>query len=190
MVSESICLEILQFLRGKNLTGKTSMEVTSTDVTVNPYTNAEAAEPSDIYRHLLGKYQLSYIDSAMRWLELGIYIGKKGQGYGGIILAEWYSLIDKGREAAGQGRFSDEERRLLYQEEDPYAVFVAYQFNKGDTDVVTYIRDRVLVPNGFKFLDGRVEGLEEFRTRILQNIRQARFFLCLLTKRLPLASGT
>lgn len=175
MVSESICLDILRFVRGKTLTTDTSKD---------------EASPSAIYRHLLGKYQLSYIDSAMRWLDLGNYIGKGSAGYAGLILSEWYALTDKGREAADHGRFSDDERRLLYQEEDPYAVFVAYQFNNDDTDIVTYIRDKVLVPNGFKFLDGRVEGLEEFRTRILQNIRRARFFLCLLTKRLPLAPGT
>ena len=77
----------------------------------------------------------------------------------------------------------------MYQEEDPYAVFVAHQFNRDDTDLVTHIREKVLLPHGFTMLDGRADGLEEFRTSILEKIRRARFFLCLLTKRVELASG-
>jgi hypothetical protein len=153
MVSESICLEILRFMRGKTLTLHP------------PHLSEDAATASDIYRHLLGKYQLGNIDSAMRWLELGCYLDISKSGIAGITLLSWYVMTDKGREATDQGRFSDDERKLLHQEEDPYAVFVAYQFNQDDTDIVTYIRDKVLTPNGFKLIDGRAEGLEEFRTR-------------------------
>jgi len=132
-----------------------------------PHLSEDAATASDIYRHLLGKYQLGNIDSAMRWLELGCYLDISKSGIAGITLLSWYVMTDKGREATDQGRFSDDERKLLHQEEDPYAVFVAYQFNQDDTDIVTYIRDKVLTPNGFKLIDGRAEGLEEFRTSVV-----------------------
>lgn len=68
-------------------------------------------------------------------------------------------------------------------------MFIAHQFNPDDTALVTFIRDRILVPAGFELIDGRAERLEEFRTSILTKIKQARFFLCLLTKRIELASG-
>jgi hypothetical protein len=123
----------------------------------------------------------------MRWLEFGGYVGTNSATIRGPF---WHSLTTKGCEVADSGRFSDEERKLLYQEEDPHTVFIAHQFNTDDTDIVSYIRDKVLVPNGFKVLDGRADGLEEFRTSILTKIRRARFFLCLLTKRQELTSGT
>ena len=183
MVSELICIAILKFMRGHSLTSTTTFRESESRET----THQDAARPSDIYPYLLGRYQLAHIDAAMRWLELSGYISKIQWGIPGL---SWYVLTDKGREAADRGKVSDEDRRLLYQEEDPYAVFVAYQFNRDDTDLVTYIHEEILLPHGFTMLDGRVDGLEEFRASILEKIRHARFFLCLLTKRVELASGT
>jgi hypothetical protein len=187
MVSELICLAILQFVHGHSHSYRMlhpNMRRTET------WTMQHAASDSDIYRHLLSRYDLAEIDAAMRWLELGQYIG----------CIEWErtdfdnplsrKLTDKGCEAADRNRIPEDEKKLLYQEQDPYAVFVAHQFNRDDSDLVAYLRDRVLIPNGLKLLDGRAEGLEEFRTAILVKIRQARFFLCLLTKRTQLVSGS
>lgn len=182
MVSELICIAILQFVRGRSLTLTTTFD----EAESRQSTDQDAATASDIYRHLLGRYQLADIDAAMRWLELSNYVSKSRLGITGL---SWHVLTDKGREAADRSRVSDEDRRLVYQEEDPYAVFVAHQFNRDDTDLVTYIREKVLLPHGFTMLDGRADGLEEFRTSILGKIRRARFFLCLLTKRVELASG-
>jgi len=183
MVSESICLEILQFVRGRNLTLTTTYDGGEPQKS----TDQDAATDSDIYRHLLSRYDLTDIDAAMRWLEFGNYIGQSSATIRGPF---WRVLTDKGRATADRGGVPEDEKILLYQEQDPYAVFVAHQFNRDDSDLITYIRDKVLVPNGFKLLDGRADGLEEFRAAILAKIRQSRFFLCLLTKRAQLASGS
>jgi hypothetical protein len=182
MVSEAICLAILRFTRGHKLT------VTQTFGEAEPNRSSEedAAAPAHIYRNLLRQYSLSDIDAAMRWLELGEYLGRSGFGIQGPF---WHVLTDKGREVADTGTFSEEEKRLLYQEHQPYEVFMAHQFNADDTDLVNYIRNEVLEPLGFTMLDGRADGLEEFRTAIVGKMRRARFFLCLLTKRRELASG-
>ena len=182
MVSELICIAILQFVRGRSLTLTMTFDETESTKSLDQ----DAATASDIYRHLLGRYQLADIDAAMRWLELSGYISQSSATIRGPF---WHVLTDKGREAADLGRVANEDKRLLYQEEDPYAVFVAHQFNKDDADLVTYIREKVLLPHGFTMLDGRADGLEEFRASILEKIRRARFFLCLLTKRAELASG-
>jgi hypothetical protein len=68
MVSESICLEILQFLRGRTLTVSQSRDTGEPQKS----TEADSAAAAHIYRHLLSKYSLSDIDAAMRWLEFGI----------------------------------------------------------------------------------------------------------------------
>jgi hypothetical protein len=182
MVSESICLAILRFMRGHKLT------VTQTVAEGEPSrsTEEDAAAAAHIYRNLLRQYSLADIDAAMRWLELGEYFGRSGFGIHGPF---WHVLTDKGRQVADSGSFSEEEKRLLYQEQEPYEVFMAHQFNTDDTDLVSYIREKVLEPLGFTMLDGRADGLEEFRTSILAKMRRARFFLCLLTKRRELASG-
>ena len=187
MVSESICLAILQFMRGHKLTLTTAHDPDDPEkATRRQSTEEDAAADSHIYRQLLGQYDLADIDAAMRWLELGEYVGQSSATIRGPF---WRVLTDKGRAAADAGAIPDDERRLLYQEQDPYAVFIAHQFNTDDSDLVAYIRDSVLSPLGLQLLDGRADGLEEFRVSILTKIRQARFFLCLLTKRTELASG-
>lgn len=93
MVSECICLEILRFIRGKNLTLQP------------PHLSPDTATASDIYRHLLGKYQLGYIDSAMRWLELGSYLDIGKSGVGGITLLSFHVMTDKGRKAPAAADF-------------------------------------------------------------------------------------
>jgi hypothetical protein len=188
MVSELICLAILQSIRGHSVSY-------TMDHPIEPRLNwtrhfQDAASDSDIYRHLLSRYDLAEIDAAMRWLELGQYIGRIEWERTDLDNPLSRKLTDKGCEAADRNRIPEDEKKLLYQEQDPYAVFVAHQFNRDDSDLVAYLRDRVLIPNGLKLLDGRAEGLEEFRTAILVKIRQARFFLCLLTKRTQLVSGS
>jgi hypothetical protein len=51
------------------------------------------------------------------------------------------------------------------------------------------LRDTILGPIGIEALDGQVDGIEAFRGEILRKIRVARFFICLLTHRSPLAGG-
>jgi hypothetical protein len=181
MVSELICIAILQFMRRR------SPSVGASDA---ESIHQDAASPKEIYLHLLGRYQLSDIDAALRWLELTNYISLNKAGSGFIVTSSWYVLTDKGLRAADRNEIDEEDKEFLYQEEDPYAAFVAHQFNPDDTDLVAYIRDEVLQPQGFTILEGRADGLEPFRTAILDKIRRARFFLCLLTKRIQLASGT
>jgi hypothetical protein len=181
MVSELICLTILRFMRGQSFHVKAGNSESI---------HQDAASPSDISRYLLGRYQLSDIDAALRWLELCKYIRTDKAGFGSFHMISWHVLIDKGQRAADRGKIDEDDKKLLYQEEDPYAVFVAHQFNSDDTALVAYIRDEVLQPYGFTMLEGQADGLEPFRTAILEKIHRARFFLCLLTKRIELASGT
>jgi hypothetical protein len=141
----------------------------------------------DLYRHLLTRYPMAEIDAAIRWLRYGSYFSETGMGIRGPV---WKTLTPKGRDAADAQGLPDEDRPLLYQEQQPHQVFVAHQFNRDDTSLVSYLRDRVLAPAGFEVVDGRAEGLEDFRTSILTKIRRARYFLCLVTKRIELASGT
>lgn len=186
MVSETICLSILKFARGRTLTLTTTMHV-SDPPSETKQTHHDAFTDSDLYRHLLTRYRLGDIDAAMRWLQYGQYLGESSATIRGPF---WKELTEKGRAAADNCRLPDDDRPLLYQEERPYQVFVAHQFNPDDSSLVAYIRDHVLTPAGFELIDGRAEGLEEFRTSILKKIRQARFFICLLTKRIELANGT
>lgn len=186
MVSELICLNILQFARGRTLTLTTT--VNASDPPSETKRNyQDAFTDSDLYRHLLTRYPMAEIDAAVRWLQYGQYIGEASATIRGPF---WRELTDKGRNAAEACRIPDEDRPLLYQEQKPHQVFVAHQFNPEDSALVAYIRDRVLLPAGFESIDGRAEGLEDFRTSILTKIRQARFFVCLVTKRIELVSGT
>ena len=139
-----------------------------------------SAQESPLYRKLQVTYSFSQIDAAMRWLTYGEYV-RPSMGS--------YELLERGCEVVEQDGFADEERKLFYGQEDPYAVFMAHQFNEDDGDIVAYIREKVLETHGFSMIDGRADGLEEFRVSILKKIRQSRFFLCLLTKRAELATG-
>jgi hypothetical protein len=57
-------------------------------------------------------------------------------------------LEDKGRRAADAGGFPATEKALFYHA-DPYAVFIAQQFRPEHEEFVRYLREEVLVPNGF-----------------------------------------
>jgi hypothetical protein len=89
MVSESICLAILQFVRGRSRT----LTTTFGDAEPQKSVHQDAATDSDIYRHLLSRYDLADIDAAMRWLELGHYIGQSSATIRGPF---WRELTDKG----------------------------------------------------------------------------------------------
>ena len=145
-----------------------------------------------VYRHFLAVYSLEEIESALRWLEYGGYFAQAGTFGIMSMLSEHMSfriLNDQGCAVYNRGRFSDEERKLFYRDEEPYAVFIAHQFIRDDEQLVEYIQKRVLSPIGMKLVSGRVDGLEEFRHTILKKIKECRFFLCLLTKRVELPSG-
>ena len=186
MVSETICLEILRLVLGKNVTMTqtyfpgTEGEKISTNVTENAITE------SGLYRPLLATYDLSNIEAAVRWLQLGEFLGRTEWGLRG----PWaFTLTEKGVKAAKDEGFSDEDRKLLYQIE-PYQVFIAHQFNIDDQELVRYLREDILRPSGYDAVEGRAEGLEEFRQAILNKMSHAKFFLCLLTKRSELVTGT
>ncbi len=190
MVSEKICLEIISSLHGRTTTSTQTWHPGRDNERVTKTEDTDGLATRDLYRPLLVDYDLADIDAALRWLELGEYLGKTSpMGMVSAVAGLYvHVLTDKGRDVARSGQFSEPERNLFYQE-DPYAVFVAHQFNEDDEELVLYIEKELLVPNGFKPLYGKAEGLEEFRTSILGNIKEARFFLCLLTRRTPLKSG-
>jgi len=186
MVSEKICLDIIKDLYGKmsTLTTKHMLSDDKEEISESRISNALSA--ADLYRPLLARYDLQDIDSAVRWLTLGGYL--RSFGFGITNQVTGYELTRKGCEVVERGQFPDEERKLFYRE-NPYAVFIAHQFNKDDQSLVRYIRDDLLKPRGFHVVSGRAMGLEQFRVSILNKIRDSRFFICLLTKRVPLESG-
>ncbi len=186
MVSENICLEVLRLMLGKSVTMTLTFFPGDENETVSTSNVDNAITESALYRPLLANYDLSNIEAAVRWLQLGEFVGRTQKGLRG----PWaFTLTQKGVKAAEDGKFSDADRHLLYRAE-PYQVFVAHQFNDDDQELVRYLRDEILLPAGYSAVDGRAEGLEEFRQAILSKMSRARFFLCLLTKRSELVAGT
>ena len=62
MVSESICLAILQFMRGRKLTLTTVYDLDDPEkATRRQSTDEDAAADSHIYRQLLGQYDLAVV---------------------------------------------------------------------------------------------------------------------------------
>jgi hypothetical protein len=118
------------------------------------------------------KYELSDVDAAIRWLYLGEYLTKTQFGARGPWL---HVLTEKGISVATSGCFSADERKLFYLEE-PYQVFLAHQFRPEDEEIEEYLRRNVLLPAGYSVVDGKAEGLEQFRSAILSKIHKARFF--------------
>ena len=92
------------------------------------------------------------------------------------------SLMPKGMALVESRLLPDEDRAYLYRE-DPYAAFVARQFRAKDDELFDYLRDKVLRPLGISALDGKVDGIEVFRGDLLRKIRDARYFVCILTHR-------
>jgi hypothetical protein len=186
MVSELICLDLIHALHGSATTSRTTESPGTDKERKHESTHENAMATATLYSHLLGRYDLAALDAAVRWLELTAHLGQtRIGGAHGLVL---HTLTDKALEVAGTGHFAPPDRELLYQA-DPYGVFIAHQFNQDDDAMVGHLKTRVLEPAGFYPSDGRADGLEEFRTGILRKIMDARFFVCLLTRREELASG-
>ena len=178
MITEQICIDIVRTLYRQSSTMR-SNSTSSTEEHCLP--------PSRVYRQLLPRYSLIDLETAVRWLELGAYIGYSGYGLVAPRLA--MHLTERGIQLAKAERLDDAERELVYQE-NPYAAFVARQFRTEDTALFEHLRDEVLKPVGVEALDGQVDGIEAFRGEILRKIHLARYFICLLTHRCKLATGT
>ena len=185
MVSEDICLAIIKLLHGRTLVmTETSYIEKPNEPTVRKSETENALSDADLVRPLLGRYDLTDIDTAIRWLGLGGYIGRTHWGLRG----PWaHVLTEKGVQVACSDHFPDEERKLFYLVE-PHQVFLAHQFCDADTELESPIRAQ-LGNAGYSVVDGKVDGLEPFRHAILQKIKKSRFFLCLLTHRAELKSG-
>jgi hypothetical protein len=189
MISEKICLDIISFLYGKQATCTTTFNPGQDDESVVKNTDDNAALPADLYRNFLRLYPIELIDSAIRWLEYGGYLSTT---YPSGILSKTYIhvLTNKALAVAQNKAFANEEKEFFYGQEDPYSVFLAHQFRKEDEGLVHYLKEKVLIPEGFSILDGRVDGLDEFRSEILKKIEKSRYFICLLTRKSELTAGT
>jgi hypothetical protein len=173
MITEQICIDVVRTLyhRTSTRTGSQSpMEHT--------------LPSNDVYRELLPQYSLLDVDITIHWLGIGNYIGYVGFGIERVGIFR----TAKGIRLAETGRLEDDDRRLIYQE-DPYAAFVARQFQDDDLPLFAYLQESVLRPIGIKAIDGRMDGIEAFRGEILRKIRTARFFICILTHRKQLVEG-
>ena len=186
LISEEICLAVVKALNGRVSTYTTQ---THLDTPEGPKTTkqdvANALAEGPLIRPLLARYDLADLEAAIRWLQLGEYISRTQWGLAGLWV---HVLTEKGVAAANSGAFTGDERKLLYQD-SPYQVFLAHQFRGKDASLTTEVVDNVLVPAGYTVVDGRADGLEQFRTAILSKIRSSRFFLCLLSQRSRLDTG-
>lgn len=190
MITEQICIDVVRTLYGQSSTMSLSLNLDDSPG-AQPKTTTSAVEhglpPSRVYRQLLPRYSLTDLETAVRWLELGEYIGYSGWGI--AAPRQVMQLTERGILVARAGRLDDTDRQLLYQE-NPYAAFVARQFRTDDTPLFEHLRDEVLKPIGIEALDGQVDGIEAFRGEILRKIRLARYFICLLSHRSQLSAGT
>lgn len=187
MVSEQIALDIVASFVGRVATVTRTFNLDDAQPPTKQVSREKnALSDSDLVRPLLARYSLADIDAAIRWLSLGGYISRTEWVLGGIWV---HVLTDKGLEVAKAKAFAPEERKLFYGQVEPYLVFIAHQFREEDASLRDYIHREVLVPQGYTAVDGRVEGLEEFRHAIVGNIQRARSFVCLLTHRSQLVQG-
>ena len=194
MVTEGICLAVVQRLRGQRytMTSTLNLETSRAPCKRQPVYERRCDAPDLLIRHLLATYPLADIESAIRWLEIGEYVATLA---GACVMPRRCSISRPRDRVRDAGRLDAVERDLLYQE-DPYAAFVARQFAAEDDD---YSRSSRIAfgPDRNQAFDGRVDGIEAFRGEILRKIRLARFFVCILTRRAdcvtalsPLACGS
>jgi hypothetical protein len=174
MVSEKVCLDILRALRGR-----------TTRVVESGAETRDSLPAATLRQLMLARYDKASVDTALAWLVDGGYMHASSWGFGPIME---YGLENKGRQVVDAEGFPDAEKALFYRA-DPYAVFIAQQFRPEDEALIRYLREEVLVPDGFTPREGRAENLEQFRTQILAKIEDSGLFLCLLTHREALAGG-
>jgi hypothetical protein len=190
MITEQICIDIVRTLYAQTSTMTLTLSPDDSP-DAKPKRTTRPVEhglpPRRVYLQLLPRYALTDLDTAVRWLELGEYIGYTGWGIAAPRQVMY--LTERGLRLVTAGRLDDTERGLVYQE-DPYAAFVARQFRIEDASFFEHLRDRVLRPIGIEALDGQVDGIEAFRGEILRKIRIARYFICVLTHRCQLIGGT
>jgi hypothetical protein len=189
LITEQICVDVVRTLYHGSSTMKNTFNVgdsTGGDPERSTSSLLEHALPTGhLYRALLPHYSLADLEATVRWLEIGDYVSYSGYGFSPRMAMQ---LTAKGVSLAELGLLDRSERFLVYQE-DPYAAFVARQFQEEDSPLFQYIEQSILAPIGIQALDGRVDGIEAFRGDILRKIRAARFFICLLTHREQLRNG-
>lgn len=184
MITEKMIVDAVRLLLDRRLTMSQTLNVGDKPNTQEP--KVDHGMPTGmLVRSLLSQYSLADIESIIRWLEVGGYVGYAGWGMSGKLLI---SLSDKGVKLAENGQLEAAERQLVYRE-DPYSVFVARQFRNEDIGLFEYLRDSVLAPMHMTALDGSVDGIEAFRGEILRKIGAARFFVSILTQRAELRAG-
>lgn len=185
MISEEICIAVLKEIHGYVTVYSERTDLgRPTGPTETSHEVRDARSERDLIRPLLAWYTLPDIEAAIRWLELGGYVGRTQWGINGPWL---YVLTAQGLSVARAGTFSEDERALFYRD-DPHQVFLAHQFRPEDEPLRTHLVNVVLGPAGYRVVDGRADGLEQFRTAIIAKINASRFFLCLLTHRARLES--
>jgi hypothetical protein len=184
MITETLCLEILRLLHNHDTTCTRTFNRDAPDEPlVTKSTEQHSRTDAGLVRPLLSRYDLADVDAAIRWLKLGEYVSRTQWGMGGPWV---HTLQPRGVEVADAGRFPDEDLAMFYRE-DPHEVFLAHQFHRpGEDGLVEQLRGALA---GYTVTDGRVEALEQFRHAILQKIKRARFFCCLLTRRAKLEGG-
>ncbi|MFO0901009.1 MAG: hypothetical protein U0836_26570 [Pirellulales bacterium] len=182
MLSERVALDILQEVKLGIATVRTTFRGGEPSEEVVPHSSTLGR----LLSTLLSRHSYEDIVATVEFLESCEYLGRTEFGLRG----PWcYTLLGKGRLVADAGSFTPEERTTFYGGVTPLSVFVAYQFNEGDSQLFRYLKEDLLEKTGFSVVDGRAEGLEDFRTSILDKIRRCQFFLCLLTKRGQLSGG-
>jgi hypothetical protein len=171
LISEEICLAVLSSLHGRVTTYTETFNLDQpTGPTVKKSEVQNALAEGLLIRPLLAKYDLADVSAAIRWLELGDYVSKTKWWLGELWV---HTLTEKGVTAVTSKSFG-EDRQFLYQDL-PYQVFLAHQFRDDDVDLKAHLVTTVLQPAGYSVVDGRADGMEQFRTAILSKIRVTRF---------------
>lgn len=149
MVSEKVCLDVLKYINCCEVAA--SITYFEDDGTPDDRTHKveSASTVEDLYRWLLGRYDLNCIDSSVRWLEYGKYVVKSWPI--GKLFYHVFQITQTGKDVVMAGRFPKEDRKLFYRDEDPYSVFIAHQFSRDDESLVNYIEKRVRLMIPFRW---------------------------------------
>src|SRR5258708_1690528 len=104
MITEQMCVDIVRVIAPQVLTTESGGTTSRQE---------HALVTSAVYRALLPAYSLSAIETTVRWLELGGYLG-----YSGFAFAPKMAIIltEKGITLAERGSLNANERRLVYQD--------------------------------------------------------------------------
>jgi hypothetical protein len=108
VITEQTCLDIVQVLYRQSSIVSLTLDLDNSPG-AQPRTTQSTVEhglpPGRVYRHLLPRYSLTDLETAIRWLELGEYISYSGVGIAAPRMV--MHLTEGGIQLAEAGRLED-----------------------------------------------------------------------------------